>query len=260
MAYQGFQAININVEDGVCVITLNKPEVRNALGEELREELKVCIQKISEDSGIRAIVLTGKDGVFSSGGDLKALQNISSQDVKERLEQSQDLIKSILTLNKPVIAAVEGFAAGAGFSLALACDVIYASETSCFIQSFIKIGAIPDLGSLYFLPALVGRQRAIELMLLGSKINSDVMMEYGIVNRVVKDEKVLEEAINTAKKLATNPSISSGFIKNITNRRVLMELEELFELEKHAQGVCVESDEFAEGVNSFFEKRKPVYH
>ncbi|ARJ37908.1 MULTISPECIES: enoyl-CoA hydratase/isomerase family protein [Sporosarcina] len=260
MRYPDYQTIDIQMDGSVCIVSMNKPEIRNALMEEMREELKHFFLAAGDDCSIRSIVLAARGEVFSAGGDLKALQHLNPKETKERMEKSQELIKSILRLQKPVLAVVHGAAAGAGFSLALSCDMIFAAKSSVFIQSFIKIGVVPDLGAMYFLPELVGRQKAMEMMLLGEKVSAHEMERVGVVNRVFEDNVVFDEALVAAKKMAENPRLSMGLIKKMANFNVLNELEQTFELEISSQCLCVESEDFKEGVQAFFEKRKAVYN
>ncbi|WP_262173769.1 enoyl-CoA hydratase/isomerase family protein [Saccharococcus sp. Marseille-Q5394] len=260
MRYDHYHSIDIRMDGAVCIVSLNKPELRNALAEEMREELKEFFQMVGDDRSVRSIVLTGKGNVFSAGGNLKALQLLDSKEIQNRMERSHELIRLMLRLQKPIIAAVHGAAAGAGFSLALACDMIFAAKSAVFIQSFIKIGVVPDLGSLYFLPQLVGRHKAMELMLLGEKVHSDEMQKLGVVNRVVEDGELLGETLRVARQVAGNPTLAMGLIKQMATSGTLEELEKTFEAEKQSQSICFESDDFKEGVQAFFEKRKPVYH
>ncbi|MCM3636881.1 enoyl-CoA hydratase-related protein [Sporosarcina luteola] len=260
MRYEHYHSIDIRMNGAVCIVSLNKPELRNALAEEMREELKDFFRTANDDHSIRSIVLTGRGNVFSAGGDLKALQQLDSKEIQNRMEKSQELIRLMLRLQKPVIAAVHGAAAGAGFSLALACDMIIAAKSAVFIQSFVKIAVVPDLGALHFLPQLVGRHKAMELMLLGEKVHADEMQKMDVVNRVVEDEELFEETLRVARQMAENPVLAMGLIKQMATSDTLEELEKTFEAEKQSQSICFESDDFKEGVEAFFEKRKPVYH
>ncbi|MFJ8063985.1 enoyl-CoA hydratase/isomerase family protein [Psychrobacillus sp. NPDC096426] len=259
MLEKNYHSIDVTVDQAVCIVTLNRPEARNALGLEMREELKDFFVSVKKANNIKVIVLTGTGLAFSAGGDLKALQNIELVSGRSRLQSGHEMIKSILDLEKPVIAAVNGVAAGAGTSVALACDFIVAAESSNFIQSFIKVGLVPDLGSLYFLPRLVGRHRALEMMLLGEKVSAKEMQNLGVVNRVVKDEEVLGEALIIARKLAENPVNAMGLTKRLTNKSILSDIDETFELEGFAQAMCFDSEDFKEGVSAFIEKRKPQF-
>ncbi|MER2089852.1 MAG: enoyl-CoA hydratase [Sporosarcina sp.] len=254
-----YENIDVKFENKVCVVTLNRPEKRNALGQEMREELRSFFTSIKDNDEIKVILLTGEGKAFSAGGDLSALKTVDAVSGRRRLQAGHDMIHSILDLEKPVIAAVNGVAAGAGVSLALACDVIIAGHSTSFIQSFIKVGLIPDLGSIYFLPRLIGRHRAMELMLTGGKISADQAQQMGVINRIVPDDSLLDEAYSLAATLAEGPAIAMGLTKRVTNKSILTDINETLELEGFAQGMCFETEDFKEGVNAFFEKRKPQF-
>lgn len=226
----------------------------------MREELRDFFTEVKDQDEVKVIILTGEGNAFSAGGDLSSLKNIDAFSGRKRLQAGHEMIKAILNLEKPVIAAVNGAAAGAGFSLAIACDMIIASRSAVFIQSFVKVGLIPDLGSIYFLPKLVGRHMALELMFLGEKITAEQAMKMGIVNRIVEDEIVIETANDLAKKLAEGPKFALGLMKKFVNRNVCDSFDESLELEGLGQSLCFNSVEFEEGVQAFFEKRKPIFN
>lgn len=230
------------------------------MNHQMREELRDFFTDVKDQDEVKVIILTGEGNAFSAGGDLSSLKNIDAFSGRKRLQAGHEMIKAILNLEKPVIAAVNGAAAGAGFSLAIACDMIIASRSAVFIQSFVKVGLIPDLGSIYFLPKLVGRHRALELMFLGEKITAEQAMKMGIVNRIVEDEIVIETANDLAKKLAEGPKFALGLMKKFVNRNVCDSFDESLELEGLGQSLCFNSVEFEEGVQAFFEKRKPIFN
>lgn len=234
--------------------------MRNVLGHKMREELKDFFNEVKNNDGVKVIVLTGEGNAFSAGGDLSALKGLDAVSGRKRLQLGHEMIRSIVTIEKPVIAAVNGVAAGAGVSLAVACDMIIARQSAVFIQSFSKVGLIPDLGSIYFLPRLIGRQRALELMFLGEKISAEQAQAIGIVNRVIEDELFTDEVYKLANQLAEGPQMALGLMKKLVNRSTLNDLDQSFELEGFAQALCFESENFKEGVNAFFEKRKPIFN
>ena len=258
LSYQSIQVTT--AENGVCTVKLNLPEVRNVLGHKMREELKDFFNEVKNNNGVKVIVLTGEGNAFSAGGDLSALKGLDAVSGRKRLQLGHEMIRSIVNLEKPVIAAVNGVAAGAGVSLAVACDMIIARQSAVFIQSFSKVGLIPDLGSIYFLPRLIGRQRALELMFLGEKISAEQAQAIGIVNRVIEDELFTDEVYKLANQLAEGPQMALGLMKKLVNRSTLNDLDQSFELEGFAQALCFESENFKEGVNAFFEKRKPIFN
>lgn len=247
-------------ENGVCTVKLNRPQVRNALDLPMREELRDFFTEVKNNDDVKVIVLTGEGNTFSAGGDLSASKEVDGANERKRLQSGHEMISSIVNLEKPVIAAVNGAAAGAGVSLALACDMIIANQSAVFIQSFSKVGLIPDLGAIYFLPRLIGRHRALEMMFLGDKVSSEQALDLGIVNRVVGDESLTNEVYKLAEQLTEGPQMALGLMKKLVNRSVLDDLSQSMELEGFAQAMCFESANFKEGVEAFFEKRKPVFN
>lgn len=254
-----YSQVNVSTKNGICLIKLNRPDIRNALVMEMREELIDLFTGMAADESVQVVILTGEGKAFSAGGDLRTLQKVTSEAGRKRLQVGHRLIESIMNLEKPVIAAVNGAAAGAGTSIAFACDVILASNSAFFVQSFIKVGLVPDLGSSYFLPRLIGRQRALEMMLLGERITADQAKQMGLVNKVSEHKQLLKDAYELAEKLAAGPGMAMGLTKKLVNRGMDGSLQELFALEGLAQGLCFESTDFAEGVNAFFEKRDPAF-
>ncbi|CAH0130718.1 Short-chain-enoyl-CoA hydratase [Peribacillus sp. Bi96] len=255
-----YNHIETSVENGVCLVTLNRPEIRNALVVEMREELSDFFKSLQHDAGVKAVILTGEGKAFSAGGDLSTLQGINAAAGRKRLQVGHEVIHSIMDLEKPVIAAVNGAAAGAGTSLALACDMIIAARSSFFVQSFLNVGLIPDLGSIHFLPRLIGRHRAMELMLLGERVTAEQAYEIGLINRVVEDGLLLDEASSIALKLANAPGMAMGLTKRLVNRSMHADISETFEFEGFVQGLCFESNDFQEGVSAFMDKRKPQFN
>ncbi len=255
-----YETITAETQNGVCTVRLNRPEIRNALGLEARNELRDFFTKANEDDAIRSILLTGNGPAFSAGGDLSQMEGLDPVKGRKRLQSGHAMIQAMIQLEKPIIAAVNGPAAGAGVSVALASDIIIAARSSVFIQSFVHVGLIPDLGSIYFLPRLVGRHKAMELMMTGERIPAAEAHRLGIVNKVVDDETLLDESLMLAQKLADGPSHSIGLTKRLVNRSILSDIDHTLEEEGLAQGICFQTDDFQEGRNAFFEKRKPNFH
>lgn len=253
------ESVKVTYKNGVCILTLNKPEVRNALLTDMRVELTSHIKRIQNDEETKAIIITGEGAVFSAGGDLKSLQDVRTVDGRKRVKAGHELILSMLGLEKPIIAAVNGPAIGAGFSLALACDIIISTDTATFTQSFSKVGVIPDLGSTFFLSQLVGPYLAKRLMLTGETISAQKAYDLQIVSELFNSEQLLDEAHSLGQKLASGPSIANGLTKLLVNRSVYHNFQEVLELEAFSQGICFGTNDFQEGVASFFEKRSPVF-
>lgn len=255
-----YEQLEVKVDKKVGLITLRRPDVRNALVPELRRELNEALAQMAGDDSVQALVLTGDGKAFCAGGDLGGMnQKIDAVTGRKKLLQSQELIRTLLRLEKPVIAAVNGAAAGAGFSVALACDMIFAARSAFFVQSFVHVGLVPDLGAAHFLTSLLGPHRAKELMFTGDRVSAEFARELGIVNRVFDDESLLAEALAVAEKLASGPAVSIGLTKAMVNRSVLQQLHDTLEMEAFSQWLCFETDDFLEGVAAFFEKRGPRF-
>lgn len=254
-----YQHIKLEIQNDIALIKLNRPEIRNALVAEMRKELTDLFKELQVNDDVKAVILTGEGNAFSAGGDLKALKDVDVISGRKRLKVGHEMIQAVLNLEKPVVAAVNGPAAGAGFSLALACDMIYAGRSSFFIQSFAKVGLVPDLGGIHFLVRLLGVHRAKELMFLGERITADQAYQLGILNGVFNDETLLENTFDVAEKLTYGPGIALGLTKKLVNQSANLNLQETFELEAFAQGLCFETEDFQEGVAAFYEKRRPQF-
>ena len=197
---------------------------------------------------------------FSAGGDLgRLLQGFELLEGRRYLKEGYAHLLELARVPKPVIAAVNGYAVGAGFSLAMLCDIILAAETAKFGQAFIKVGAVPDCGALYFLPRLVGLARAKELVFTGDNIDAAEAQRIGIANRVFLVDELLDEALKMGQQLAEGPAVALAQAKEILNKSFDLNLEEVMELEIYAQSLCFQTEDHKEGVLAFLEKRKPVF-
>ncbi|MDF2680481.1 MAG: enoyl-CoA hydratase/carnithine racemase [Brevibacillus sp.] len=255
-----YEQLEVRVENKVGLIKMCRPDIRNAMIPELRRELHEALAQMEQDQQVNVLVLTGDGKAFCAGGDLGGMnRKMDAVTGRKRLLQSHELIRNILRLEKPVIAAVNGAAAGAGFSVALACDMIFAARSSFFVQSFVNVGLVPDLGAVYFLTSLLGPHRAKELMFTGDRVSAEKALELGVVNRVIDDESLMTEVGAIAEKMAKGPAISMGLTKAMVNRSILGQLHDTFEMEAFAQGLCFETEDFREGVKAFFEKRAPQF-
>lgn len=254
-----FKTILFEQENHIAKITLNIPESRNALNLDMQVELLEVFRQISEDDSVKVVVMTGAGKSFSSGGDIRTMEGLTAVATRVRLKKGQRLIKAILELEKPIIGAINGVAAGAGVSIALACDILIASEEAKFVLSFVKIGLIPDLGSYYLLPLRVGIARAKELMFTGDMIDAREAERIGMINRVVPPERLEEESFSLATRLVNGPGQSYAMIKAALNRWP-DSLESFFEMESTMQAVAFSSEDFDEGRRAFLEKRKPIFH
>jgi 2-(1,2-epoxy-1,2-dihydrophenyl)acetyl-CoA isomerase len=249
---------------GVLLLTMNRPEALNALMPSMTDEMRRTVEDAVTDSDVRALVITGAGRAFSAGGDVK---NMAAQtgrrtpnDVRRRIrEGTGPLIMAIATIEKPVVAAVNGLAYGGGFSIAMACDIVYAARSARFAQAFVKRGLVPDTGSTWFLPRLIGPWRARELMFTGEPVDAERANALGLVNRVCDDATVLDEAIALAEKLAAGPTMAIGMIKTLVSEGMRGDLRQAIDAEADAQGIAMESEDFREGVAALLDKRDPTF-
>ncbi len=254
--------IQIERDGAVSVLTLNRPDVLNSFNRKMAVELRTAIEAAADDPAIRAIFLTGAGRAFSAGQDL----GDASKDPGEELdlgeivrESFNPVIRALRTIEKPVVCAVNGVAAGAGANVALACDVVYASSDASFIQSFSKIGLIPDSGGTFFLPRIAGFGRASAMMMLGSRIPAAMAAEFGMVFQVVAPEELRETAMLAARTLSEMPTRGIGLTKRALNSSYGRAFEEQLVLEEDLQREAGKTRDFKEGVAAFLEKRKPTF-
>jgi 2-(1,2-epoxy-1,2-dihydrophenyl)acetyl-CoA isomerase len=261
----GYETILYEVSDGVATLTLNRPQVLNAVTQRMLKELGDAMRQVERDAEVRAVILTGAGRAFCTGQDLQAIREAytaggGAPAFGDMLRKGYNpLILRMRTLEKPVLAAVNGAAAGAGCSLALACDVILASEAASFIQVFVRVGLVPDCGSLFFLPRLVGFARAMELCLRGEGVCARDAERIGLVNRVVPPEDLLKTAREWAVRLAQGPGKAIGLIKRGLNRSLASDLERMLEVEAQLQEIAGGTRDHREGVLAFLEKRPPKF-
>ena len=253
-----YETIIVEKNDQVATVTLNLPEKLNALDLVMREELKVVFWEFAKARDVKSVIVTGAGRAFCAGGDISTMQTVTAPAGRDRLKNVQQLVRAMTGLEKPVIAAVNGPAVGAGFNIALACDLILASDKAKFSQSFAKIGLIPDMGGFYFLPLRVGVHQAKELMMTGRMIEAQEAFAIGLVNRVVPHENLMDAARETALGLARGASRAQAMIKAALNRWPAS-LEEILEIEANMQAVCFETHDFKEGLQAFLEKRPPEF-
>ncbi len=247
-------------DNGVVTVTLNRPDVYNALNDEITYELQDALKNVARDDSARVLVLTGAGKAFCSGQDLKAASDDQKRSFQESLHKRYNpIIRAIRNLPKPVVCRLNGVAAGAGCSLALACDIIVASEEATLIEVFINIGLVPDSGSTYFLPRLVGNARAFELCTMGTRVKAAEAAGMGLINKVV-DAGALDEAVaNYTNYFSQAPTKAIGLIKKMLNKSAAASLEEMLEYEAYCQEIAGSSNDYKEGVTAFLEKRKPNF-
>ncbi|MCD5323475.1 MULTISPECIES: enoyl-CoA hydratase-related protein [Pontibacillus] len=246
------------VQNGVATITLNRPDKLNAFTHELNHDVRKAVKQASSDEDVRTIVITGAGRAFCSGQDLSGVDD--SMDHGEVLRNSYGpMVKEIDRCEKPIIAAVNGVAAGAGFSLALACDFRLASEKASFIEAFIHVGLIPDAGNLFNLPKIVGHAKALELAILGEKISAQQAQELHLVTKVIPLEEWEISVTSFAERLASMPTKAIGLIKRSLKASWQMELHDYLEREAYGQRIAGLTKDHHEGVQAFLDKRKPEF-
>jgi 2-(1,2-epoxy-1,2-dihydrophenyl)acetyl-CoA isomerase len=257
------QHLIFETEQGVARLTLNRPDVLNSFNRAMARELCEAFGVIASDGSIRAVLLTGAGRAFCAGQDLAEAAPApdgSLPDLGDFVRQGYNpIIRAIRKLEKPVLCAVNGVAAGAGANLALACDIVFASSNASFIQSFSKIGVIPDSGGTFILPRIVGLQRASALTMLADKLTAEQALEWGMVYRVVEPPALIDVAWTTAVHLASQPTRGLGLIKRAFNRSLGIDLDEQLDYEEELQREAGRTADYAEGVRAFLEKRKPKF-
>jgi len=253
--------IQVKIENKIAFITLNRPEVFNSFNREMALALQGVLDDCDKNEEVRAIVLTGNGKAFCAGQDLKEVTSPElNPGFKKILEDHYNpIIIRIREIKKPVIGAINGVAAGAGANIALACDIVIAHQKVSFIQAFSLIGLVPDSGGTYFLPRIIGFQKALALAMLGDKIGAEEAEKLGMIYKCVPSEE-FEEIINKlAIKLANMPTKALGMIKELFNKSMTNTLEEQLDMESKYQIEAAQSEDYAEGVSAFIEKRKPNF-
>ena len=256
-------AVLVSLDAGVLSITLNRPEKLNAFVPEMHRELRKALERAKDEAAIRAVLLTGAGRGFCAGQDL-AERNVAPGaapiDLSESLSSNYNpLVRRLRELPKPVVCAVNGVAAGAGANIALACDIVIAARSASFVQSFARIGLVPDSGGTYFLPRLVGSARAMGLALLGEKLSAEDAERWGLIWKVVEDDKLADFSCNLAKQLASGPTRGYGLLKKALTASPNNTLDAQLDLERDLQREAGFSEDYREGVSAFMQKRTPEF-
>ena len=256
-----YQTIIFDVAGPVATITLNRPDKLNAFTEEMHRELAAALDSVgAPDSSIRALLLTGAGRGFCAGQDLGSRRGDTLPDLGHTLNTMYNpLIRRLRKLPLPIVCAVNGVAAGAGASLAFACDITLAARSASFLQAFAKIGLVPDSGSTFFLPHLVGSARARALAMLAEKISAEQAMQWGLIWQVVDDDKLVAEAKALALRLAAMPTRALAYIKRALDTAETSTLDRQLDLEAELQAMAGRTEDYREGVAAFFEKRTPTF-
>ena len=254
------KTIEHHIEDQVCIIKLNRPKVFNSFNKEMAMQLQAILDDCEKNADVRAILLTGEGKAFCAGQDLQEITDPNGPELSAIVrEHYNPIIERIRNIEKPIVCAVNGVAAGAGANIALACDITIAGESVAFIQAFSKIGLIPDSGGTFFLPRIIGMQKAAALMMLADKIMAADAEKMGMIYKVCADESLMEETLKVAKKLASLPTIGLGLTKRALNKSMTNDLTAQLALEDELQTAAGKTYDYNEGVTAFLEKRKPNF-
>jgi 2-(1,2-epoxy-1,2-dihydrophenyl)acetyl-CoA isomerase len=255
-----YNLIKFEIDGAIAKITLNRPDVLNSFNRQMAFEVHNALDDCKDSTHIRAIYLTGEGRAFCAGQDLAEAIAPDGPAMRTIVDEHYNpIIKRIREIEKPVICAVNGVAAGAGANIALACDLVFAAASASFIQAFSKIGLIPDSGGTFFLPRLAGLQRATAMMMLGDKIKAEQALQFGMIYKVCEDAKLHEEAMAVTKTLAAMPTRGLGLTKRALNASMNNDLEGQLRLEGELQAEAGQTYDYKEGVNAFLEKRPPVF-
>ncbi len=261
-----YETILYDVVDSVATVTFNRPDVLNALSQQMYKELATAFNTVRRDKSVRAVVLTGSGDGFCSGQDLAEIVQLQGQgiDVADAIRKNlNSLVLDIRSLEKPVVCALNGVAAGAGASFALACDLRIASDKASFVfAAFTNVGFIPDAGGTFLLPQLVGVSRALELIMLAdgkNRVTPEHALEWGIVNRIVPHDDLMAATQELATRLAQMPTKAIGLAKRAVYRAAQNSFADALEYEAQLQSALIKTHDFAEGVSAFLEKRAPIF-
>jgi 2-(1,2-epoxy-1,2-dihydrophenyl)acetyl-CoA isomerase len=257
----GYSTILLDRVDGVATVTLNRPDVRNALDLVMRRELLTALDEIEAEPATRVVVLTGAGGHFSAGGDVKtmAARRQTASEGRARVESLNRFVIRLFEFPKPTIAMVDGFAVGAGCNIALGCDLVIASDRARFGEVFARIGLVPDGGGTWLLPRLVGLAKAKELVFSADIIDAGEALRIGLVNRVVPAAELEKTTRALAERIAAGPPTALGLAKALLNRSATVDLATALGFEAYAQAQTITTEDHAEGVRAFFEKRPPRF-
>jgi 2-(1,2-epoxy-1,2-dihydrophenyl)acetyl-CoA isomerase len=256
----------VSIADHVAALTMNRPEARNALSDPMRRELRDALHAIELDDDVRCVVLRGAGDHFMAGGDVKTFAGIIDRPAAElkqqfvlRIHDLHPIMFAMRRMPKPVLASVRGAAAGAGVSMALACDLVIAADDAFFTLAYVNIGTTPDGSSTYFLPRTLGLKRALEMTFLGERIPAAKAAEWGLVNFVVPAAELEAETAKIARRLASGPTYVYGRAKALLYDSIRRDFESQLQAEAEAFAACAAREDFREGVTAFVEKRKPVF-
>lgn len=252
--------INFTIENGIGKIVLNRPDVLNSFNKEMALAFQSAMAECEKNPLVRAVYITGEGRAFCAGQDLEEAISSDGPELRSIVRNHYNpIIKQIRHIEKPVVCAVNGVAAGAGANIALACDVVFAASSASFIQAFSKIGLIPDSGGTYTLPRLIGLQRATALMMLGDKVKAADAMAMGMIYKVCEDDKLMSESFECAVTLSKMPTRGLGYTKRALNQSMSNNLNDQLAVEEELQTLAGQTKDYKEGVDAFLHKRKPEF-
>jgi 2-(1,2-epoxy-1,2-dihydrophenyl)acetyl-CoA isomerase len=255
-----YETLSYEVTNQVAYLTLNRPDVFNAFNDQLSQEFLQGLKTAQKDENVRALVITGAGKAFCSGQDLKAISDQGNRSLSDSIKNRYNpIIRTIRQMEKPVIGWINGVAAGAGCSLALACDYLLASENAKLTEIFINVGLVLDSGSSYFLPRMVGPQKAFEWATMANKITANEAKEWGIINEVLPNEELEERVKVVGEYYAQAPTKAIAMIKKMLNKSTYSDLETMLEYEMYCQEIAGRTHDYQEGVQAFNEKRSPDF-
>ena len=251
-------AVILERREDVAVLRLNEPQTMNALSPAIKQGLETGIPHLMADRAVRCIIITGSDRAFCAGGDISNMADRSAPAVRERMHPSHAWVKLLLSAEKPVVAAVNGAAAGAGFSLAMMCDFVVVADNAYFKAGFPGLGAAPDLGLALTLPRAIGMLRAKDILMTNRRVGAEEAVALGMATRIVPAASLLDEALTLAQSLAAGPMTSLGLTKHLLNQ-AYNSIDDFLSQEAMTQAIAFGSEEFGEGVAAFLGKRKPEF-
>jgi len=258
-----YETIEFSITEGVAVLTLNRPDSLNSFNTQMHAEVRSALKEVKKDSSVRCLLLTGNGRGFCAGQDLSdrnVAPGAEAPNLGESIEKNYSpLLRTIRSLEMPVICAVNGVAAGAGANIAFACDIVLAAKSASFIQAFCKIGLVPDCGGTWSLPRLVGPARAMALSMLGDKISAEQAEQWGMIWKSVENDSLMDEALSMAKHFATQPTKGLALIKRAIQASATNTFDEQLDLERDLQTLAGRTEDYREGVAAFMEKRQPAF-
>ena len=254
-----FETITFSVQDKVCNIELNRPQSLNAFNQQMRRELHQAVDMVDADDNIRVVVLSGAGACFSAGADLKELTSARHGIEAQILNEYKPFLSRITHSDKIYLAVVNGAAAGIGGALALTCDLMVMGETACLFQAFAAIALVPDGGASWHLVNQLGYKKAFEICVEADMMTAESCINFGLANRMVEDDNLMDYAQQWARKLADGAPLSQKYLKKLLNQAQRDSLHDVIRQEAQFQQFCFNSDDFQEGVSAFFEKRTPVF-